>query len=841
MGILGNFLEEEELRKPPPVTYGLEPFTFDPGPQPSQEELAREAERRVRSDKRFREALRGQKAAITALLQGCLEKVNGQLERGEEICQKAHFPLLNPRSFADLGAFAGHDHFTVDLRVDQVDEALQKLVNSLFGIVWTTVSVENETRAKSLDRFNKALQERMETLEHHLQDRSRQLSNCRYAYFLEITHLRNQLYMSQSDEDFEPVEAYFFDPTEYLEEELRQQLNDKITLSVKVYKDRLTEMARKLADLELQLETAKALSERDGNLDGYLVYACNKHGSKGVVESLAQLAPKEMQQWAQSLPPPPPSAVEVAEAESRSKSLEQMRQTMLQAAQEAEEERRLRQQAEQEQERLRAELAEVRRQLEQLEQRPPPGPAPPREVAPPQARHGPTTAEMDELRKELAKAKLLLEKERSRAAGAAAEAARLGELEEQRAAREKAEKVKLEDYDQTKVVLVEAAKETAVQAVATDTGQNSLADTAENVVTALKQTSDELESLRSFSKSPDAFSRQSSKRNLSKKSTRVWGEDDSDDFGNREAQTNITAHGGSFYLLEPPETEMEIAVKAELKELQECADSAFDSELGAIRKCLPGTCSRGAFLRLFQGVRSRLARYGALEEMMNAMRRAELEQVLEGVHFLMESDRPDEEVGLRDSIFGKGITKVMLDETPPWDFSALVKRWSGHCARILGHLVKSHDPVKLEAHPGRRIFIPLPGLVPSHDGGTGGGLQARQKKDFSPTRAKLYDFNFADGETRPPRGRKLSSRSPPRALHSPRSPPRSPSCSPTQGSPRAGSRSASPMAVEGQALQPFAADGSPTTLARRFLQERRARLEWQQSSGPTGLEEELQG
>ncbi|CAJ1441353.1 unnamed protein product [Effrenium voratum] len=219
MGILGNFLEEEELRKPPPVTYGLEPFTFDPGPQPSQEELAREAERRVRSDKRFREALRGQKAAITALLQGCLEKVNGQLERGEEICQKAHFPLLNPRSFADLGAFAGHDHFTVDLRVDQVDEALQKLVNSLFGIVWTTVSVENETRAKSLDRFNKALQERMETLEHHLQDRSRQLSNCRYAYFLEITHLRNQLYMSQSDEDFEPVEAYFFDPTEYLEEE----------------------------------------------------------------------------------------------------------------------------------------------------------------------------------------------------------------------------------------------------------------------------------------------------------------------------------------------------------------------------------------------------------------------------------------------------------------------------------------------------------------------------------------------------------------------------------------------------------------------------------------------
>ena len=32
---------------------------------------------------------------------------------------------------------------------------------------------------------------------------------------------------------------------------------------------------------------------------------------------------------------------------------------------------------------------------------------------------------------------------------------------------------------------------------------------------------------------------------------------------------------------------------------------------------------------------------------------------------------------------------------------------------------------------GRRIFIPLPGTVPSHDGGTGGGLQARQRKELA--------------------------------------------------------------------------------------------------------------
>lgn len=57
-----------------PVVYGLEPFVFDPGPQVSQEELARDAEKRVRQDKRLREAVKREKAAITLVLQSCLEK-----------------------------------------------------------------------------------------------------------------------------------------------------------------------------------------------------------------------------------------------------------------------------------------------------------------------------------------------------------------------------------------------------------------------------------------------------------------------------------------------------------------------------------------------------------------------------------------------------------------------------------------------------------------------------------------------------------------------------------------------------------------------------------------------
>merc|ERR1719162_1350923 len=131
------------------------------------------------------------------------------------------------------------------------------MMSELMKIVWKNTAVEDTSKARMLERYNEALQGRMETLEYHLIDRSRQLSNCRYAYFLEITHLRNQVYIKSTEgENFEPVEAYFFDPTDFLEEELRAQLNDKITLSVKGYHEKLQEAQRLIEDLEMQLEAA---------------------------------------------------------------------------------------------------------------------------------------------------------------------------------------------------------------------------------------------------------------------------------------------------------------------------------------------------------------------------------------------------------------------------------------------------------------------------------------------------------------------------------------------------------------------------------------------------------
>ena len=62
--------------------------------------------------------------------------------------------------------------------------------------------------------------------------RSKQLGNCRYTYFLELTHLRSQVYAmedaKEQNKKFNPNETYYFDPTDFLEEELRQMLNEKI-------------------------------------------------------------------------------------------------------------------------------------------------------------------------------------------------------------------------------------------------------------------------------------------------------------------------------------------------------------------------------------------------------------------------------------------------------------------------------------------------------------------------------------------------------------------------------------------------------------------------------------
>merc|ERR1719162_1897234 len=131
------------------------------------------------------------------------------------------------------------------------------MMSELMKIVWKNTAVEDTAKSRMLHRFNDALQGRMETLEYHLIDRSRQLSNCRFAYFLEITHLRNQVYIQGVEgEKFAPVEAYFFDPSDYLEEELRMQLNDKITLSVNVYHKKVRDLTREVEDLQMQLETA---------------------------------------------------------------------------------------------------------------------------------------------------------------------------------------------------------------------------------------------------------------------------------------------------------------------------------------------------------------------------------------------------------------------------------------------------------------------------------------------------------------------------------------------------------------------------------------------------------
>jgi len=298
---------DEESEEAPPVksvyVAKLQPFLFIPDPVPEQQELQKAAERKVLQDKTCLQAIRDAKDAVTKALQDGLDQANEQLARGEAITRQAQFPLLNPVHFKDLEELAHHD-FTIDVHSDVVDGALRRIVAQVLKLVWSHVTIENLQKVRSLERYNDALLARMETLDHHLSDRSKQLSSSRFAYFLEITHLRNQVYRKFLEgEEFEPIEAYFFDPTEYLEEDLRMMLNDKIKMSCRTYHRRVMELKRHCEDLELQLETAlqRTGTKRNDSLNELLQVSCHKHGRKTTVHALQQFAEKEMLEWAEKL------------------------------------------------------------------------------------------------------------------------------------------------------------------------------------------------------------------------------------------------------------------------------------------------------------------------------------------------------------------------------------------------------------------------------------------------------------------------------------------------------------------------------------------------------------
>mmetsp|Transcript_118170 Transcript_118170/g.335196 ORF Transcript_118170/g.335196 Transcript_118170/m.335196 type:complete len:575 (-) Transcript_118170:277-2001(-) len=292
----------------------LKPLVFDPGLVPTQEELAAEAEKKVRLDKRLSDAVKQRKEEITGIFQGCLDRLIHQFQQGEAFNRKARFPRVHPIDFDDFKKLADHD-FTVDVRSDEVDQTLRGFIGALLPVVWRNVQIENTKKARSLERFNEALQSRMEQLEQHLAQRSLQLSKCRNDYFQELAHLRGQLYAPTGGggdpRPPEASEAYFFDPTEFMEEDVRAQLNDKIQLSVKVYHEQLTRLKRRCEDLERDHSEGNG---RGGHPDsgGYgfdhathsanelhreIQYLCNKFGRKATVDALGKQAGKHMLQW----------------------------------------------------------------------------------------------------------------------------------------------------------------------------------------------------------------------------------------------------------------------------------------------------------------------------------------------------------------------------------------------------------------------------------------------------------------------------------------------------------------------------------------------------------------
>jgi len=120
--------------------------------------------------------------------------------------------------------------------------------------------------------------------------------------------------------------------------------------------------------------------------------------------------------------------------------------------------------------------------------------------------------------------------------------------------------------------------------------------------------------------------------------------------------------------------------------------------------------------------------------MIEKLKRSELQRLMHGVHLLMESTLSNDDVQLREAIFGRGINEsVLLAAKTGTELMNLSQKWCLHASRVTDILFKRTDDVELGVHMDRRTFM-VGGGGSMRGGGAGGGLAARERKDFSPSR-----------------------------------------------------------------------------------------------------------
>lgn len=755
----------------------LENFMFDAGHIQTQAELAAEAEERVRLDKSLRQALKKHKSEISTILQACLDRVNEQLMRGRPVCQVAHFPAVNSAIFNDLEAMAKHD-FKVDLHVDEVDNVLMNFIDSVMQIVFSNVRLENHHKVKAVERHAEAVMARMQTLEHHLLDRSRQLSNCRHAYYLEITHLRSQLYIREEKgpEHFQANEVYFFDPSEFLDEDLRRMLNDKIALSVKELCTKMAELKARNEELEMKLASGGEVGngEEKESWDFVLQAMLGKRSAGVICTTLHKLSKKDVEKWATHWATSNGfSKEEAAPQESfdhvaSNRANETLKEAMMRLSEELEDEKRDRSALEEELRLLKKEAsADSQSQVDV------PGLKSAKEEL---------EREVGRLRFELAAAQpresevvqatastappVVVAKPGSQAAIAALTAlhwkllTKTKKMEQKMMSKAK-ELNAIDDQKMEQPTSKGPSKEPKVPDDQLQDAVGKMSGSVQGLMQRCDELEAEVEALRATNTRLASAVSQNETVEEHEETVPEVMQTRLDDVAapvveavkiqtsSSEAQSRIAFMNGSFCNLDQGKTLVEASIEEELRDLEACAKGNWEVTLQTLRMSMKppegkgsGKCSRAPFVRLFHGAMLRLQRYDELRTMVNALRRAELQKILEAVHLLMESSLPDHDTALRDAVFGRGMAQVALDSTQrTTEFEFLQKRWRRLTRRIFDILQQDQENITLGTHPGRRIFVPGGGggYTAAASGGAGGGLAARQRKDVSPTRERLYD------------------------------------------------------------------------------------------------------
>jgi hypothetical protein len=149
---------------------------------PTDSEIRSQMTSKVTCDRRYDAVLHQAKEDLQRILLDWKEEQVTRIVQGEGVASSVEFPLLHPKPLTTLEDWLARD-LSINIKEDVVDDVLSGLSNELLKLVFAVVPVANDVKNRLLKEQNEHLVARMQTLEEHLQDRTKKTLDVQVCVF----------------------------------------------------------------------------------------------------------------------------------------------------------------------------------------------------------------------------------------------------------------------------------------------------------------------------------------------------------------------------------------------------------------------------------------------------------------------------------------------------------------------------------------------------------------------------------------------------------------------------------------------------------------------------------